>query len=70
MRLGPMELTLILATVVPWVLTIVALIDAIRVPSDSDYRAGSKVVWVLVILFLNCIGALIYYAVGKPRWNN
>ncbi|MFN3650502.1 MAG: PLDc N-terminal domain-containing protein [Armatimonadota bacterium] len=43
-----------------------ALIDAIRVPSDSDYRAGTKVTWVLVILFLGCLGALIYLAVGRP----
>jgi hypothetical protein len=65
-RLGPLEVTLILASVIPWIVTIAALIDAIRVPSDSDYRAGNKLVWVLVILFLNCIGAAIYYAVGRP----
>jgi len=67
MRLGPLELTVVLATLIPWIATIVALVDAIRVPNDSDYRAGSKLIWVLVILLLNCVGALIYYAVGKPR---
>jgi predicted RNase H-related nuclease YkuK (DUF458 family) len=50
-----------------WVFTIVALVDAIKVPNDSDYRAGTKLIWVLVILFGNCVGAIIYYAVGRPQ---
>jgi hypothetical protein len=44
-----------------------ALIDAIRMPSDADYRAGSKVFWVLVILFLPAFGGLLYFIIGKPR---
>ena len=64
---GPIELLImLLAGGIPWGLTIWALVDAIRVPSDADYRTGSKVVWVLVILFLNCIGAVVYFAVGRP----
>jgi len=43
-----------------------ALVDAIKVPDDSMYRAGSKLVWVLVIIFLGTIGAIIYFAVGRP----
>ena len=49
------------------IFTIIALVDAVRVPSDSDYRAGSKLIWVLVILFFNCLGAISYYAVGRPQ---
>jgi len=68
MHLGPSELLIMLVvsglTNIP---VIWALVDAIRVPSDQDYRAGTKVIWVLVILFLNCLGALIYFAVGRPR---
>ncbi|MCC2672491.1 MAG: hypothetical protein K0Q72_4963, partial [Armatimonadetes bacterium] len=49
MRLGPMELVMILAVAVPWIVTIIALVDAIQVRQDSDYRAGTKIIWVLVI---------------------
>jgi hypothetical protein len=39
-----------------------ALIDAIRNPAlDSNMR----IVWILVIVFTNWIGALIYLAVGR-----
>lgn len=47
-------------------LMIWALVDAVRVPDDSLYRSGSKVVWVLVIVFLGPIGAIIYLAAGRP----
>ncbi|MGZ8594894.1 MAG: PLDc N-terminal domain-containing protein [Actinomycetota bacterium] len=43
-----------------------ALVDAIQVPDDSMYRAGTKLVWVLVIVFLQVIGAVIYCAIGRP----
>ena len=49
------------------IFTIIALVDAIRVPSNSDYRVGNKLIWVLVIVFLNCLGGIIYYAVGRPQ---
>lgn len=40
------------------------LIDAIRNPALTD---GERVAWVLVILFLHCLGALIYFFVGRSR---
>ncbi|MGZ5288622.1 MAG: PLDc N-terminal domain-containing protein [Actinomycetota bacterium] len=43
-----------------------ALVDAIQVTDDSMYRAGTKLVWVLVIVFLQVIGAVIYFAIGRP----
>lgn len=42
-----------------------ALIDAIRTP-DGAFRAGTQLIWVLVILFGNLLGAIIYLAVGRP----
>jgi uncharacterized membrane protein len=44
-----------------------ALVDAIRVPDDSHYRAGNKLIWVLVIVLTQVIGALIYLVVGRPE---
>lgn len=41
-----------------------ALIDAIKNPAlDSNMR----LIWVLVILFANLLGALIYLVVGRSR---
>jgi hypothetical protein len=48
------------------VVVIWALVDAIRVPNESMYRAGNKLIWVLVILFAGFIGAIVYLAVGRP----
>jgi type VI protein secretion system component VasK len=44
-----------------------ALVDAVNVPDDSMYQSGNKLVWVLIIVLLNWIGAIIYFAFGRPR---
>ncbi len=56
-------LLLILTLAALWVWT---LVDAIRVPNDSDYRAGTKLIWVLVIVLTGFVGAAVYLAVGRP----
>jgi len=43
-----------------------ALIDCIRVPDDRDFRSGTKVIWVIVIVLLGFIGAIIYLLAGRP----
>jgi len=43
-----------------------ALVDAIKVPDDAMYRAGNKLVWVLVIVLTGALGAIIYLTVGRP----
>jgi hypothetical protein len=49
------------------VLLVYALVDAIRVPDDSMYRAGNKLIWVLVIVLLPFfVGPLVYLVVGAP----
>jgi hypothetical protein len=46
-----------------------ALIDCIQVPDDTLYESGNKLVWVLIIVFLSLIGAILYFAIGRPRGN-
>jgi uncharacterized integral membrane protein len=54
--------------VVAILLLVYALVDAIRVPDDSMYRAGNKLIWVLVIVLLPVfVGPLIYLFVGAPQ---
>lgn len=43
-----------------------ALVDAIRIPDDSRYKSGTKLVWVLVIVLAQFVGAIIYVVVGRP----
>jgi hypothetical protein len=40
------------------------LIDAIQNPS---LVGNQRIVWVLVIILVPCIGALIYYFVGRSK---
>jgi hypothetical protein len=65
-NLGIWELLIVLVVFGGFALWIVALVDAIRVPDDSMYRSGNKTVWVLVIALTGFIGAIIYYAAGRP----
>ncbi len=44
-----------------------SLVDAIRVPDESAFRAGSKVIWVVVIAVTGFIGSVVYLAMGRPR---
>jgi hypothetical protein len=43
-----------------------ALVDAVRMPNDASFKAGTQLVWVLVILLAQGIGAIIYLIVGRP----
>ena len=60
---GMLILAVLLAAGVFWIWS---LVDAIRVP-ESAFRAGTKVVWVVVIAVTGFIGSLVYMAVGRPR---
>jgi hypothetical protein len=48
------------------VLWVYALVDAIKVPDDSMYQAGNKLIWILVILLAPVIGSIVYLVVGRP----
>jgi hypothetical protein len=69
--LQPMHLIVLLVPLLPlllgFVVWIAALVDAIGAPDDAYFRAGTKLIWVLVIVFTGWIGGLIYWVVGRPR---
>jgi len=52
-----------IAATVVWIW---ALVDCIQVPDDPMYRSGTKLIWVLVIVFATFIGAIVYLAIGRP----
>jgi hypothetical protein len=55
------SIALLLAACVFWIWM---LISAIQNKGLGD---GEKVVWVLVIIFLHCLGAFLYFLLGHPR---
>lgn len=63
MEFGSLFVVFIVAGLGLWIW---ALVDAIGVPNDSDYQSGTKLVWVLVIVLAGFIGAIVYFAVGRP----
>jgi hypothetical protein len=42
------------------------LIDAIQNKGLTD---GEKIGWVLAVVFLHCLGALLYFFIGRPKRN-
>jgi hypothetical protein len=63
--LGGQELIFIVLVLgLLFLLPIIALVDVIR----SEFRGSNdKLIWVIVILFLNIIGALLYLTIGRSQ---
>ncbi len=59
---------LFLVSMIAMVFWIVALVDALRRPA-SEWEAAqqNQLVWVVVIVITNIIGAIIYWAVARPQ---
>ncbi len=43
-------------------LSITALVHVLRHP---HYRFGSKVMWILIVLFIQIIGPILYFTIGR-----
>ncbi len=63
--------SLVVAFIVLWLASIAvwifALVDCIRVPDDSMFQNGNKLIWVIVIALISVFGAIIYLVIGRPR---
>ena len=44
-----------------------AIVDVVKVPDDSMFRTGNKLIWILVVVLTHVIGAIIYFLVGRPE---
>lgn len=60
---GGFELLLFVPVLLCLVLTIWALIDILR----SNFRGNDKIIWVLVVLFLQFFGAILYFLIGRRQ---
>ncbi|WP_117171964.1 PLD nuclease N-terminal domain-containing protein [Lutibacter oceani] len=62
--IGPWQIILILIIVfLGFIPTIIALIDILR----NKFNGNDKIVWVLVVLFFNLIGAILYFIIGTKQ---
>lgn len=43
-------------------LSITALVHVLR---HTHYRFGSKVMWILIVLFIQIIGPILYFTIGR-----
>ena len=64
LMIGPWQIILILITVFLGIIpTIVALIDIVR----NEFSGNNKIVWLLVVLLGNFLGALLYFIIGRKQ---
>lgn len=52
---------------VPLIVLIVllAIVSAIHVIRHPHYKCGNKAIWLIVVLFVQIIGPVLYFTIGK-----
>lgn len=60
---GPWQIIIILSLLLGIIPTLIALVDILR----NKFEDNNKVVWVLVVLFFNLIGAILYFIIGRKQ---
>jgi hypothetical protein len=63
---GPLIAIFLIVGIAAFVFWVWTIVDVVRVPDDSMFKAGNKLVWVLVVVITGVLGAIIYLVVGRP----
>ncbi|TKK68655.1 hypothetical protein FC093_11100 [Ilyomonas limi] len=61
---GFQELLLVTIVLVPFILSIWAILDIVK---SSFRESTNKIVWLLVVLFLPLLGVILYFAIGRSQ---
>jgi Phospholipase_D-nuclease N-terminal len=61
--IGPWQIIILIFVLLGIIPTIIALIDILK----SKFNGNDKIVWVLVVLFFNLIGAILYFVIGRKQ---
>lgn len=62
--IGPFQIFLFLMIMfITGVLPILALLDILR----SEFVGNNKIMWVLIVIFMNIIGSILYFLIGKNQ---
>lgn len=56
-------IVLLVSMLIATIPTLIALIDILR----NKFKGNDKMVWVLVVLFFNIIGAILYFVIGRKQ---
>ncbi|NNL68475.1 MAG: hypothetical protein HKO70_00760, partial [Acidimicrobiia bacterium] len=68
MAIGLVVLLILIFGVGGFVLWIWSIIDAVQRPDAQWERAGqTKLVWILILIFLGFLGSLIYLFAARPQ---
>ena len=59
--IGPFAILLIILFALA--LPVIALIDILR----SDFKGNDKIIWVLLVVFMNLLGTLLYFIIGAKQ---
>ncbi|MEE9413212.1 MAG: PLD nuclease N-terminal domain-containing protein [Methylococcales bacterium] len=57
------ERVLVLIWLVPAILWVWALIDILK----NEFSGSNKIIWLLVVFFLNIFGVILYYFMGRKQ---
>ncbi len=61
---GGVEVILvILLVLLSIILPVIALVDIVK----SRFDDNTKLIWVIIVVFANIIGAILYFAIGKNQ---
>lgn len=63
MFLGPIGTGELIVIFSIFILPLICLIDILK----SNFEQNNKLIWILVVLFLNLIGALLYFFIGRKQ---
>ncbi|NEV94933.1 PLDc_N domain-containing protein [Psychroflexus sp. YR1-1] len=61
--IGTWQAIIIITFILSLIITLWALIDIAR----SEFSGNNKVVWVLIVLFTNFLGAVLYFFIGRKQ---
>lgn len=50
--------------ILEWTLAIVALVHVLKHP---NYRFGNRVMWIIIVLFIQIIGPIVYFLFGRGK---
>lgn len=59
--IGPQEILLVL--LFGLILPIAAIVDIVR----NDFEGNNKLIWVLIVIFFNIIGSVLYFLIGRKQ---
>jgi hypothetical protein len=63
-NIGPWQIVVLVLFFLIFMLpTVIAIVDIFR----SKFKDDNKYIWLLIVVFLNFLGVILYFAIGRKR---